>query len=92
MENSNNWIEEAFKSVQHQKQPKLNADLFSKIEQRINKESTKVILMPIWKVAVAAAVILIINLLAFKDVSYTDQNREATEYQLGTNYNFYTNE
>ena len=44
MENSNNWIDEAFKSVQHQKQPMLNADLFSKIEQRINKEDTKVFL------------------------------------------------
>jgi hypothetical protein len=92
MEDSNNWIDEAFKSVQHQQQPMLNADLFSKIEQRINKEDTKVFLMPIWKVAVAAAVILAINLVALKGVSYTDQNIEATEYQLGTNYNFYANE
>jgi hypothetical protein len=92
MENSNNWIDEAFKSVQHQKQPMLNADLFSKIEQRINNEATKVVLMPIWKVAVAAAVILVINLVAFKDVSYTDQNMDSTEYQLGTNYNLYANE
>ena len=91
MENSNNWIDEAFKSVQDQKQPMLNADLFSKIEQRINKETTKVVLMPIWKVAVAAAVILVINLVAFKDVSYTYQNMDSTEYQLGTNYNFYAN-
>ena len=92
MEDSNNWIKEAFKSVQHQQQPMLNADLFSKIEQRINKEATKVVLMPIWKVAVAAAVILVINLVAFKDVSYTDQNMDSTEYQLGTNYNLYANE
>jgi hypothetical protein len=92
MEDSNNWIKEAFKSVQHQQQPRLNADLFSKIEQRINKEATKVVLMPIWKVAVAAAVILVINLVAFKDVSYTDQNMDSTEYQLGTNYNLYANE
>ena len=92
MEDSNNWIKEAFKSVQHQQQPRLNADLFSKIEQRINKEDTKVFLMPIWKVAVAAAVILIINLLALKDVSYNKQTRIVTEYQLGTNYNFYANE
>jgi hypothetical protein len=49
-------------------------------------------LMPIWKVAVAAAVILVINLVAFKDVSYTDQNMDSTEYQLGTNYNLYANE
>lgn len=92
MENSNDWIDEAFKSVQHQKQPMLNANLFSKIEQRINKEGAKVFLMPIWKVAVAAAVILFINLLAFKDASYTEQNIVATEYQLRTNYNFYANE
>jgi hypothetical protein len=92
MENSNNWIKEAFKSVQHQQQPRLNADLFSKIEQRINKEGSKVFLMPIWKVAVAAAVILIINLLALKDVSYNKQTRIVTEYQLGINYNFYANE
>ena len=92
MENSNNWIDEAFKSVQHQKQPMLNADLFSKIEQRINNEGTKVLLMPIWKVAVAAAVILIINLVVLKDVSYSQQNRVTTEYKLGTNYNFYANE
>jgi hypothetical protein len=92
MEDSNNWIKEAFKSVQHQQQPRLNADLFSKIEQRINKEGSKVFLMPIWKVAVAAAVILVINLVAFKDVSYTDQNMDSTEYQLGTNYNLYANE
>ena len=92
MENLNNWIDEAFKSVQHQKQPMLNADLFSKIEQRINNEGTKVLLMPIWKVAVAAAVILIINLVVLKDVSYSQQNRVTTEYQLGTNYNFYANE
>ena len=92
MEDSNNWIDEAFKSVQHQKQPMLNADLFSKIEQRINKEGSMVFLMPIWKVAVAAAVILIINLRALKDVSYNKQTRIVTEYQLGTNYNFYANE
>ena len=92
MEDSNNWIKEAFKSVQHQQQPRLNAYLFSKIEQRINKEGSKVFLMPIWKVAVAAAVILIINLLALKDVSYNKQTRIVTEYQLGTNYNFYANE
>ena len=92
MEDSNNWIKEAYKSVQHQQQPRLNADLFSKIEQRINKEATKVVLMPIWKVAVAVAVILVINLVAFKDVSYTDQNMDSTEYQLGTNYNLYANE
>ena len=92
MEDSNNWIKEAFKSVQHQQQPMLNADLFSKIEQRINKEGSKVFLMPIWKAAVAAAVILIINLLALKDVSYNKQTRIVTEYQLGTNYNFYANE
>ncbi|MDP5091995.1 MAG: hypothetical protein NWQ17_01710 [Polaribacter sp.] len=92
MEDSNNWIDEAFKSVQHQKQPILNADIFSKIEQRINKEGTKVILMPIWKVAVAAAVIIFINLLTFKNISNTKQKMEVTEYQLGTNYNFYANE
>ena len=92
MEDSNNWIKEAFKSVQHQKQPTVNAAIFSKIEQRINKEDTKLILMPIWKVAVAASVILIINIVAFNDVRYINQNMETTEYQLGTNYNFYANE
>ena len=92
MKDLNNWIDEAFKSVQHQQQQMLNADLFSKIEQRINKEGTKVFLMPIWKIAVAAAVILIINLVALKDVSYNKPNRIVTEYQLGTNYNFYANE
>ncbi|WP_445748527.1 hypothetical protein [Polaribacter sp.] len=92
MEDSNNWIDEAFRSVQHQKQPRLNADLFLKIEQRINNESTKVLLMPIWKVAVASAVILAINLVILKDVIHIKQNRVVKEYQLGTNYNFYANE
>jgi hypothetical protein len=92
MENSNNWIDEAFKSVQNQKQPTLNADLFSRIEHRINQQEAKIVLMPIWKVAVAAAVIIFINLLAFKNISTTEQKFETTEYELSANYNFYADE
>lgn len=92
MENSNNWIDEAFKSVQHQKQPMLNADVFSKIEKRIHKVEEKIVLMPIWKVAVAAAIIVFVNLLAFNISDSNEQNFKTTEYQLMSNYNLYANE
>jgi hypothetical protein len=92
MEKSNNWIDAAFKSVQHQKQPMLHADVFSKIEKRIHKVEEKVILMPIWKLAVAAAIIISVNLLAFNTNDTSEQNFNTTEYQLMSNYNLYTNE
>lgn len=89
---SNNWIEEVFKSVQHQKQPTLRADLFSKIEQRINIIEVSEVLIPVWKIAVAVAIIVTMNLLALNYKGTNKQSLNSSEYELISNYNLYTDE
>ncbi|MDP5231494.1 MAG: hypothetical protein NWQ38_13970 [Cellulophaga sp.] len=87
-----NWINEAFESVQNQKQLTLDVDLFSKIEQKLNLKEAKIMKVPIWKVAAAACLILNINVFAIKSNNSFNNNKQVNEYHLTTNYNLYTNE
>ena len=90
--NMENWINDAFKSVQNQKQLTLDVDLFSKIEQQLNEKEVIVMKVPIWKIAAAACLILGINVFSIKSYNSTNSNNRVNEYHLTTNYNLYSNE
>ena len=90
--NMDNWINEAFESVQNQKQLTLNVDLFSRIEQKLNVEEAKIMKVPIWKVSAAACLILSINVFAIKSYNSINNYKQVNEYHLTTNYNLYINE
>lgn len=90
--NMDNWLNEAFESVQNQKRITLNVDLFSRIDQKINIKEAKVMKLPIWKVVVAACLILSVNVFAIKSYISINNNKQANEYHLTTNYNLYPNE
>lgn len=87
-----NWIDVAFKSVQNQKQLTLDADLFSRIEQKLNVKEAKIIKVPIWKVAAAACVIIGFNIFGIKSIKSINNNKQVNEYHLTTSYNLYSNE
>lgn len=83
------YIEDAFKSLQNQKSPTLRIDLFSRIEQKINQENLKVTKLLLGKVAVAAFLILIINMLGLNAINTINKNQQTKEYPYTTNYNIY---
>lgn len=87
-----NWINEAFNSVQNQKKLTLDVDLFSGIEEKINVKETIITKVPIWKVVAAACLILSVNFIAIKSNSSKNNNNQVNEYHLTTNYNLYANE
>ena len=90
--NMDNWINEAFESVQNQKQLTLDVDLFSRIEQKLNLKEAKIMEVPIWKVVAAACLILSINVFAIKSYNSINNYKQVNEYHLTTNYNLYINE
>lgn len=90
--NMDNWINEAFESVQNQKRLAPDVDLFSRIEQKINVKETKIMKVPIWLVAAAACLVVSINVFAIKTYNSINNNKQVNEYHLITNYNLYTNE
>ncbi len=92
MENSNDWTEEVFKSVLNQKLPTLNPDLFSQIEQRIQQDKSKIIATKSWKLAVAAAIIIAVNLFALQQTDIVQVKGNELNYNLISTYNIYSNE
>lgn len=89
MENSDNWINDAFNSVKHQKQPLLRADLFSKIEEKINEPYSKVVSFFNWKIAAAACIVFTINVFAFQEINANKEKMNADRNELITDYNIY---
>lgn len=89
MENSDNWINDAFNSVKNQKQPVLAAELFAKIEDKIAEPAAKVVSFFNWKIAAAACIIFAINLLAFQEINTNKEEMNADENELITDYNIY---
>lgn len=71
--NKEKWITEVFDSLERSERAKPSAELFAKIESRIQDSQAKIISIPQWRIAAAAAVLVLsLNLFALYD--YT-QNR-----------------
>ena len=91
------WIEGVFGSLQGSRRAKPAVDLFAKIESQIDAQEAKIIPMPQWKIAIAAAaVILVMNVLALQNYvqSIDSQNselitEEASSQALISNYKLY---
>lgn len=89
------WINDVFESVKGSERAKPNTDLFTKIESQIDSEEAKIIPMRQWRMAVAAAVvILIMNVFAIQN--FTQNNRmnadeieNETNQPLISNFNLY---
>jgi hypothetical protein len=91
------WIEEVFDSLKGSERAKPSADLFAKIENLIDAPEAKIIPMPQWRVAAAAAVaILFLNVFAvqqFRKINRLNNNElvvdSTSDQQLISNYKIY---
>lgn len=90
------WIEEVFDSATGSRRAKPSEDLFAKIERQIDIPNAKIIPLGQWRVAVAAAVvILILNIFAISqfnkgyESSTSELANDPSSESLISNYKLY---
>lgn len=91
------WMEEVFQSMKDSQRAKPHPELFTKIEEELTVSEVKVIPMSQWRIAVAAAVLLlfvnIASLLYYKqsDVMAYENIEKGSTYSesLISNYQIY---
>lgn len=90
-----NWVEEVFQSMQGSHRIPAPEDLFAKIENQLEGSGTKIIPFQLWaSVAVAALVLVAINISAMKYYSNSAENTNSVansvQYESPiTNYEIY---
>lgn len=94
--NKEKYITEVFDSLKGSKRAKPNPNLFAKIENRIFGEEAKIIPITQWRMAAAAAVVILaMNIFAIQNFSQNNQKgtggiiTEESNQVLISNYNLY---
>lgn len=82
------WIEEIFDSLEGIKRAKPDINLYATIENQLFSEESKVIPINRLRIAaVAAILILLINVISLKVYTYSSNSANTVESQTSNNYN-----
>lgn len=88
-EEKEQWIEDVISSAKGSHRAKPAKDVFARIEQEIDQPEGKLISMSQKRLAIAAAVILLIlNIIAIQGIVHTDpiDSQEKETLEMGTSY------
>ena len=81
------WIEDVMKSIDGSQRASPSADLFSKIESLIDSAEAKIVPVRQWRmIAVAATLVLVLNVFALRQVSRTYASTAGDYYTEGGSY------
>lgn len=92
------WIEDVLDSMKGSQRAKPSPELYAKIERQINAPEAKIVPMPQWSYAVAAAVlVLVLNVFAIRQFTQNNElnvseivvSSDDTSSSLISNYKIY---